>query len=131
MYSSNIGNAYPLELQHTLRCRLHPASQTVRQTVHERIYPRRLISNMPNGTDLDESLMEAVKLRVFELVVVEAEEVVHDDVASKCWEGIGQIQRFFAGLKLLDADAKSVDVSVDYVDEIEDGATGEPGDVRA
>jgi len=82
---------------------------------------------MPHGTDLDEGLVETVKLWVFELVVVEAEEVVHDDVAGQCWKGMAQVQRLLAGFKLLDPDAESVNVSVDDVDEVEDGATGEPG----
>jgi hypothetical protein len=60
------------------------------------------------------------------LVVVEAEEVVHDDVSSQCWKGIGQVQWFFAAFAFLHADGKRVDVAVDDVDEVEDGAAREP-----
>lgn len=58
--------------------------------------------------------------------VVEAEKIVHDDVAGEGGEGVGQVQGLLAGLKFLDADAEGVDVAVDDVDEVEDRATGEP-----
>jgi hypothetical protein len=60
------------------------------------------------------------------LVVVEAEEVVHDDVSGKCWKGIGQVERFFAAFAFLHADGERVDVAVDDVNEVEDGAAREP-----
>lgn len=84
---------------------------------------------MSDGTDFGERLVEAVELGVFELVVVEAEEVVHDDVAGERWEGVGEVEGFLAGGEVLDADAEGVDVAVDDVDEVEDGAAGEPGGV--
>ena len=58
---------------------------------------------------------------MLELVVVEAEEVVHDNVASQCWKSIGQVHRLPARFVLLEADAERVDVPVDYVNEVEDG----------
>jgi hypothetical protein len=38
-----------------------------------------------------------------------------------------EVQGFFAGFEILDAQAEGVDVAVDDVDEVEDGAAGEPG----
>ena len=59
--------------------------------------------------------------------VVEAEEVVHDDVASEGRESMGEVQGLLAGFEFLDADAEGVDVAVDDVDEVKDRAAGEPG----
>jgi hypothetical protein len=66
--------------------------------------------------------MEAVKFRRLELSIIEAEEVVHDDVARESGKGIGKIQRFLAGFEFLHADAEGVDVAVDDMDEVEDRA---------
>jgi len=82
---------------------------------------------MPNSSNLDKRLVEALKLRVLELRIVEAEEVVHDDVTGEGWEGVGEVQRLLAGLEFLKADGEGVDVPVDDVDEVEDGAAREPG----
>jgi hypothetical protein len=71
--------------------------------------------------------VEAVEFRRFELVVVEAEEVIHDDVASEGWECIGQVHGFLAGFKFLHSDGERVDVAVDDVDKVEDGTAREPG----
>lgn len=73
---------------------------------------------MSRPPNFDERLVKTVKLWRLQLIIIEAEKVVHDDVARKCWEGIGQIQRLLASLKFLDSYGKSVDVSVDDVDEV-------------
>jgi len=119
--------AYTFELQQALRRRLQPRAHTIRNTIHDRIDPRHLTPDMPNSSNLDKRLVEALKLRVLELRIVKAEEVVHDDVTGEGWEGVGEVQRLLAGLELLQADGEGVDVPVDDVDEVEDGAAGEPG----
>tara|TARA_R110002003_G_scaffold1193_3_gene22748 strand:- start:5698 stop:5889 length:192 start_codon:yes stop_codon:yes gene_type:complete len=60
------------------------------------------------------------------LRVVEAKEVVHDDVARESGEGVREIDGFFARREVLEAQGEGVDVPVDDVDEVEDGAAGEP-----
>jgi hypothetical protein len=82
---------------------------------------------MARATNLDKRFMEAIKRRRFELRIVEPEEVVHDDVTGESWVSIGEVQRFFAGLEFLHAQGEGVDVAVDDVNEVEDGAAGEPG----
>ncbi len=73
---------------------------------------------MAGPTNLLESVMERLELWMLELGVVEAEKVVHDDVAGQCWECMGEIQWLFSRFKLLHTDGKSVDVAVDDVDEV-------------
>jgi hypothetical protein len=63
---------------------------------------------------------------MFELGVVEAEEVVHDDVAREGGEGVREIDGFFARGEVMEAQGEGVDVPIDDVDEVEDGAAGEP-----
>ena len=63
---------------------------------------------------------------MLELCVVEAEEVVHDDVAGQSWEGRGQVQWLFPGFKLLHAGGEGVCMAEDDVNEVEDGAAGKP-----
>lgn len=43
---------------------------------------------MSNATNLDKGVVEGVEFRVLELVVIEAEEVVHDDVAGQRGKGV-------------------------------------------
>jgi hypothetical protein len=74
--------------------------------LRERTYwqePGKLRRNMSRPPNLDERFMKTVKFWRLQLGIVEAEEVVHDDVASKCWEGIGQIQRLLASFEFLDS----------------------------
>lgn len=73
---------------------------------------------MSRPSNLDERLMEAIKLRRLQLVIVEAEEIVHDDVASKCRKSIGQVKWLLTSLEFLNAHRKSVDVPVDYMNEV-------------
>jgi hypothetical protein len=75
---------------------------------------------MPSPTNFDERLMEALELGMLELRIVEAEEVVHDDVARKSGKRMREVQRLFPGFKFLHADAEGVNVAVDDVDEVED-----------
>lgn len=82
---------------------------------------------MTSTANFLEGIVEGLKLGVLELCVVEAKEVVHDDVAGQGGKGVGEVQGLFAGLELLDADGEGVDVAVDDVDEVEDGTAGEPG----
>jgi hypothetical protein len=81
---------------------------------------------MSCATNLDKRLVETLKFWMLELGIVEAEEVIHDDIASECWKCICEIERFLAGFEFLHADGQRVDVPVDDVDEVEDGAAGEP-----
>lgn len=73
---------------------------------------------MSRPSNFDKSLVEAIKLRRLELVIVEAKEIVHDDVARKCRKSIRQIKRLLASLELLDAHRKSINVPVNDVDEV-------------
>lgn len=75
---------------------------------------------MSRSSNLNERLMEAIELRRLQLVIVEAKEVVHDNVASKCRKGIGQIEWLLTSFEFLNPHRKSVDVSIDNVDEVED-----------
>lgn len=49
---------------------------------------RKLCSNVTSASDLDEGFVERGKFRVFELSIIEAEEIVHDDVSGQRWKGI-------------------------------------------
>jgi hypothetical protein len=71
--------------------------------------------------------METIKFRRLELRIVEAKEVVHDDVASEGWKCIGEVQRLLAGFEFLHSNGERVNMAVDDVDEVEDGAAGKPG----
>ena len=75
---------------------------------------------MTSAANLDKGLMEALELWMLELRIVEAEEVVHDDVAGKGGKGVREIQGLFTGFELLHTNAESVDMTVNYVDEVED-----------
>ena len=81
---------------------------------------------MARAANLDKRIVEALKLRVLELGIVEAEEVVHDDVTCKGWEGEGEVEGLLAVLEFLHAQRERLDVAMNNVDEVEDGATGEP-----
>ena len=48
----------------------------------------KLCSNVASASDLDEGFVERGEFRVFELSIIKAEEVVHDDVSGQCREGI-------------------------------------------
>jgi hypothetical protein len=72
---------------------------------------------MARGSDLHKGIVEGLELGVLELAVVEAEKVVHDDVAGQCREGKGEVHGLFARLELVHADGKSVNVSLDDVEE--------------
>lgn len=81
---------------------------------------------MASSSDLDEGIMKTVELRMLELSVVEAEEIVHDDITSQRWKGMTKIQRLLPGLKLLHANGEGVDVAVDDVYKVKDRAAREP-----
>ena len=85
---------------------------------------------MADSTDLDKSVVETLEFRLLELGVVEAEEVVHDDVSGQGREGMTEIQGFLASFEFLDSQGEGVDVAVDDVDKVENGATREPEIVR-
>lgn len=71
--------------------------------------------------------MERLELRMLELVVVEAEEVVHDDIARQCWERMGQVHRLLPRLKLLHPGGEGINVSIDNMNEVQDRTPREPG----
>lgn len=81
---------------------------------------------MTSTTDLLESIVERFKLGMLELGVIETKEVVHDDIAGQCGKGVSQVQGFFSCFKLLHADREGVDVAVNDVNEVQDGASREP-----
>lgn len=87
-----------------------------------RVKHGELSSNMANATNLDKGVMERLKLRIPELIIVETEEIVHDDVARQGGKGIGEIEGLCIGLKLLHARVEGVDVAVDDMDKIKNGA---------
>lgn len=82
-----------------------------------------LLSEMAHAGNLDKSVMEGLELRILEVVVVEAEKVVHDGVASQGGKGMGEIERLCTLLKLLHAISKRVNMAVDDVDKVENGTT--------
>ena len=88
-----------------------------------RKYHGELCSDVAHTADLDESIVERLEFRMFELAVIEAEEVVHYDVASKGREGICQIKWLCMSLNLLHAHRESINMTVDDVNEVEDRAT--------
>ena len=55
---------------------------------------------------------------MFELIVVEAEKVVHDDVAGQGRKGMRKIERLCRTLKLLHPHRKSVDMAINDVNEV-------------
>ena len=71
-------------------------------------------------------LIEGLKIGILELCVVEAEEVVHDDVASEGRECKSEVYRFIAVFSFLYALGKRVQMAVNNVYEVDDGAAGEP-----
>jgi len=71
--------------------------------------------------DLDEGVVERVEFRVPELAVVEAEEVIHDDIPRQGGKGMREVERFLARFMFLHADGEGVDMAVDDVDEVENG----------
>ena len=73
-----------------------------------------------------ESGMERGEAGVFGGPVVEAKEVVHNDIACQGRESPGHVQGFLAGFELEQAGLECVDVTMNYVDDIHDGALGEP-----
>ena len=81
-----------------------------------------LSRNMASATNLLEGFMKRLELRMLELVVVEAEEVVHDDIARQCWECMGQVHRLLPRLELLHPCGEGINVSVDNMNEIQDRA---------
>lgn len=74
---------------------------------------------MAGAPNLDEGVVERSEFWVSELVVVEAEEVIHDDIAGQGGKGMGEVERFLASFKLLYADGESVNMAVDDVYEVE------------
>ena len=73
---------------------------------------------MSYTTNLDECVMKGLKVGMFELIVVEAEEVIHDDVAGQGGKGMRKIERLCGTLKLLHPHRKSVDMAIDDVNEV-------------
>lgn len=80
-------------------------------------------SEMAHAGNLGKGVVERLEFRILEVVVVEAEKVVHDDVASQSGKGMGEIERLCTLLKLLHAMSKRVDMAVDDVDKVENGTT--------
>lgn len=73
---------------------------------------------MSYTTNLDECVMKGLKVGMFELIVVEAEEVIHDDVAGQGGKGMRKIERLCRTLKLLHPHRKSVDMAINDVNEV-------------
>lgn len=88
--------------------------------------PRKLSGDVANRTDASEALVEALELGMLQLPVVEAEEVVHDDVARESWEGKGEVHRLSARFELEHARGEGFNVPGDNVEEVQNGAAGEP-----
>jgi hypothetical protein len=81
---------------------------------------------MSRPPNLDKRFMETFKFWMFELRIIKPKEVVHDDISRECWKSIREVQWLFACFKFLHADGQRVDVPVDDVYEVEDGAAREP-----
>jgi len=79
-----------------------------------------LSRNVASATNLLEGFMKRLELRMLELVVVEAEEVVHDDIARQCWECMGQVHRLLPRLELLHPGGEGINVSIDNMNEVQD-----------
>lgn len=89
----------------------------------------KLSGNMTRASNLDESFMKGGEFRVLELIVVEAKEVIHDDVSRQSRKGMREIQGLPTRLELLNAHGKRVDMTMNDVDEIDDGPPGEPAHI--
>ena len=75
---------------------------------------------MANVANLDKGFMEGLEIGIFQLVVVEAEKVVHDDIAGQGRKRMGEVEWLSTLFKLVYAAGKRIDMAVDDVDEVDD-----------
>lgn len=91
-----------------------------------RIKHGELCGDVTCASNSDESFVKALEFRMFELSVIEAKEIIHNNVTSESWEGMTEVKGLFSSFKFLHAKRECVHMTVDDVDEVQNGAPREP-----